>query len=86
MTLIITLKSYLASLEKEEHFKPETERREVPTVTALAREAEISRAQLHKIMANDTKSLKFDVGDRIIRAIRYRGFDMQISDLLEYRD
>lgn len=84
--MIITLKSYLAELEKEEQFRPATKRRDVPTITALAKEIGVSRAQFHKMLANQTKSLKLDIADNIIKAMRERGFNMDVSDLLEYRD
>lgn len=86
MAVRVKLKSYLAQLEDSETFKPEGERLEIPTVSALANEAKITRAQMHRILANDIRSLKLDVADSIIKSIRRRGFSMDVSDLLEFRD
>ena len=84
--MIVKLKSYLATLEDVERFKPEAERRDVPTVTALAKDAGISRIQMQRIVGGDIQSLKLAVGAGIIRALRDRGFQTDVDDLLEYRD
>ena len=86
MPLKVKLKSYLAQVEHDESFKPEAERREVPTITALSDEVGITRSQMHRILAGQVKSLKLDVAEGIIRALRRRGFWMDVGDLLEYRD
>lgn len=86
MAVKVKLKTYLAQLEDGEVFKPQEQRFEIPTVSALADEAGITRAQMHRILANDIKSLKLDVADSIIKSMRRRGFVMDVSDLLEFRD
>lgn len=83
----IKLKNYLTDLEHKENFKPKEQRREVPTITALAEEVGISRVQLQRLATSDaTLALKLDLADRIITAMRKRGFPMDVNDLLEYRD
>ena len=86
MTVKIKLKNYLAQIEYDESFKPEDKRREVPTITVLSDEIGITRSQLHRILGGEIKSLKLEVADNIIKAMRERGFDMDVGDLLEYRD
>lgn len=84
--MIVTLKSYLARLEDEERFKPEAARREVPNIGELAKDAGISRVQMQRVVSGDISSLKLTVGSGIISALRKRGFDTDVSDILEYRD
>lgn len=84
--MIIKLRSYLANLEDAEQAAPAAARREVPTITALARAANVSRVQLQRVAGNDVKSVKLEIIGNVIRALRDRGFDTDISDLLEYRD
>ena len=82
----IVLKSYLARLEDEERYRPANERRQVPTITALADEINMSRPQLSRIFNGDVKSINLEIGSKIMAAIRKRGFDMRVTDMLEYRD
>ncbi|MCB0182120.1 MAG: helix-turn-helix domain-containing protein [Anaerolineae bacterium] len=82
----VILKHYLDRLQYEEAFKPETERKPVPTITELANDISITRQQLHRIVGDDIKSLKLDVADDIIKAMRRRGFEMEVKDLLEFRE
>lgn len=82
----VKLKAYLAQLEQDEKFKPEDSRLAIPTVSALAKDANITRAQMHRILASDIKSLKLDVADSIIKSLRRRGFPANVGDLLEFRE
>lgn len=84
--MIVKLKSYFAKLEDEERFKPEKERRAIPSITELAGEIDISRVQLQRMFGGDVKSLKLDVASEIIKSMRRRGFSMDVADFLEYRD
>lgn len=84
--MIITLKSYLASLEVEERAKPEGERRPVPSITALATDINIGRVQLQRIAGGGIKHLDLDTGGLIIAAMRRRGFLMKTTDLVDYRE
>lgn len=81
----VKLKAYLAQIEHEESFKPNVERREVPTITDLAKEVGVSRAQLHRLLASDVKSLKLELIDDIMGALVKRGFEPRLEDVLEYR-
>lgn len=84
--MIIVLKRYLAKLEADQDALPETERRAVPTLTQLAKDVGLSRVQMSRLATNNTEGIKFSIGAEIIEAMRERGFSMQVSDLLEYRD
>lgn len=84
--MIVKLKSYLAKLEDEERFKSVGERRVVPTITDLAKEAGVSRVQMQRVVSGDIQSLKLTVGGSIIKILRQRGFDADVNDILEYRD
>ena len=84
--MIIKLKGYLANLESVERVKPEGQRLEVPTITALADDVGISRVQMQRIATGDIKSIKLDVAGGIIRSMRERGFSMDVTDLLGYQE
>lgn len=84
--MIIKLKSYLVRLRDEERFKPEAERRKVPTITGLASDVGVSRVQMQRIVSGNVESIKLAVAAKVIAVIRERGFNMGITDLLEYRD
>lgn len=84
--MIVKLKHYLETLEHYEKFRPEGERREVPTLTALADELPITRSQLQRIVGGEARGIQFDVADSIIKALRRRGFPMDVSDLLEFHE
>ncbi|MCB0194146.1 MAG: helix-turn-helix domain-containing protein [Anaerolineae bacterium] len=82
--MIVTLKQYLSKLEAEESVRPEDQRRDIPSITTLAKEVGISRVQLQRLVSNETEGIKFELGGNIIKSMRQRGFDMNITDLLEY--
>lgn len=84
--MIIKLRSYLANLEDGEQAAPPAQRRDVPTITALAKEAKVSRVQLQRVAGNDVKSVKLEIVGNIIKALRRRGFGTEVGDLLEYRE
>ena len=86
MPVRIALKHYLDTIAYEEGFRPREARRKVPTVTALAGDVGITRSQMHRILSNDVKSLNLDIADKIISVMRQRGFDMAITDIVDYRD
>lgn len=85
-TMKIKLKGYLASIEDQEAARPVSQRREVPTVKALANEVGISRVQLQRLAAGQIKNLNLELTANIIKAMRNRGFEMRLTDLIEYQD
>ena len=82
----IALKHYLDTITYEEGFKPQKDRRKIPTITALAGDVGITRSQMHRILSNEVKSLNLDIADKIITVMRKRGFDMAVTDIVDYRD
>lgn len=82
----VKLKAYLAQIEYDESFKPKDQRREIPTIIKLSEEVGVTRSQVHRILAGNVQALKLDLADRIIAAMRKRGFPMDVGDLLEYRE
>ena len=82
----IILKHYLERLDYDQEFKPEDERLKVPSVAELAKDIEVTRAHLYKLMNNEAKVLNMKHAERILRSMRRRGFPMEVGDLLEYRD
>lgn len=75
--MVVKLKSYLANLKEEGH--------EVPTITDLADEIGVSRPHMYKIAAGKT-DFKISAVAGIISAMRRRGFEMQVTDLIDYRE
>lgn len=61
-------------------------RLDVPTIKDLATEVGISRVQMQRIVSGNIDSLKLKVGGEVIRVLRDRGFQTDVSDILEYRD
>lgn len=84
--MIVILNEYLSRLKALESAQSPDKRREIPTITALAEEIGVSRVQLQRLASNGTEGIQFDVGGKIIKAMRERGFQMDITDLLEYHD
>lgn len=80
----VTLKSYLERLRELEGARPEGQRRSVPSIRELAREIEVNPATLSNVVNNHTELLNLEMGSRIIRALRRRGFDTGVSDILAF--
>ena len=84
--MFFNLKGYLAELEAAEAAKPEGERRDVPTLTDLARAAGVHKVTMSKLVQGRIRSLSFDIGGAIVAELRQRGFDTQPGDLLGYAE
>jgi hypothetical protein len=84
--MIITLRSHLARLEDEERFKPEAQRRPIPTIQELADAAGVSRVQMQRVVSGNISSLKLSVASGVIKLLRERGFNTDVGSILEYRD
>jgi DNA-binding XRE family transcriptional regulator len=85
-TLYIVLRPYLEHLEALERSKPETARRTVPTIDDIAGEVGVSRTSIYNLASGDVQQLNLKIAGRIIAALRARGFRMEITDLLAYRE
>jgi DNA-binding Xre family transcriptional regulator len=86
MPVLVNLKSYLTDLERDENIKSQEQRREIPTLAELADIVGMHRISFYRIANNQVKKLDLKTADKIISEMRRRGFSMQISDLLVYRD
>src|SRR5688500_17761186 len=84
-SMYITMKSYLGHLEALERSKPATSRRPVPTIGELAEELGIHRVTLSNIVNGNIQQLDLKTGGRLITAMRQRGFEMDVSDIIAYR-
>src|SRR4051794_3822179 len=84
-SMYITLKSYLGHLEALERSKPVGGRRAVPTIGELAEELGIHRVTLSNIINGNIQQLDLKTGGRIITAMRRRGFEMDVTDMIAYR-
>lgn len=81
----IRLKEYLKELEKGESLK-EGVRLQVPTVADISRDSGIHYVTLNRIANQRAKRLDFKTAEKIIRSVRKRGFNMQMSDLITFRE
>ena len=83
--IILTLKEYLAQLEREELSRPENERRHVPNFSELGKMAGLTFKTISKLANNHSKSLNFTTGERIITALHQAGFSTELSDIITYQ-
>src|SRR5689334_23363675 len=83
--MYITLKTYLERLETFERSRPKDQRRHIPSLRELAKDVGIHEVTLNNIANNNIRQLNLDTGAQIITAMRRRGFDIDVSDLLAYR-
>ena len=72
----ITLNSYLKS-EREKGA-------DAPSVSALARDIGMHQVTLSRLANNQVKQLNLSTANKIIMAMRKRGFNMQICDLIRF--
>jgi DNA-binding Xre family transcriptional regulator len=82
--MYIRIGAYLDDLRNIQHALPADQRREVPTMTELAREIGISKTNFSKIARGHVNSLNLDLGRKLIRALRRRGFDTKVQDIVTY--
>lgn len=73
----ITLNSYLQS-EREKGAK-------TPSVSALARDIGMHQVTLSRLANNQVKQLNLNTANKIIMAMRKRGFKMELSDLIKFK-
>lgn len=82
--LQVILKEYLAKLERLERKKAIELQRDVPTMSDISRESGISFPTINRLANGHAKHLNLDTGNRIIKAVRKRGFNMEIENLLKF--
>ena len=84
--MVVTLKSYLARLDEAESARPIEARRTVPTMDELAEAVSVHRVTLGNIANNKGELLNLRLMARVIAALRARGFDADVSDVLAYEE
>lgn len=84
--VLINLKPFLSGLELNEKARPPEQRRPVPTLTELAAIVGMHRTPFYRIANNRIAKLDLDTLAGIIAELRRRGFEVEISDMLVYRD
>jgi len=82
--IVIVLSEYRNGLIKTEKQKPVHQRRPIPTILEMAKNAGISKTGLIDIMNNRYESLNIRVMNNIITQFRKCGFDTDISDVVKY--
>lgn len=82
--MYVTLKSYLSNLEEQERLRPRELQRQVPNFAELATDIGVTRAAISYIASGDIRQLNLEIAGKIIAAIRGRGFQMEVGDLLAY--
>lgn len=80
----ISLKEYLGKLTAQEQRRPKSQQHKVPSIAALAADVGIHPVNMSRIMNGHVKQLKLETADAIIKAMRLRGFPMEISDLIQF--
>ena len=74
--LYISLSTYLRKL-RDKGQNP-------PSITALAADIGMHKGSLNRFANNKVKQVNLDTADKILNAMRARGFNMTVSDLLTY--
>ncbi len=82
MRIRVILREYLLRLQVAEFDKPLDERRPIPTLTDIAREAGVTRAAMSYLANGKGKLVNLDNISRSIEFLRIKGFDTELADLL----
>lgn len=85
MKLTVTLDDYLNILRGEEAKKPDGERIEVPTISDLADGAGLHRVTVSNLINNNVKQINIETISAIVNELKERGFDVKVSDVLDFR-
>ncbi len=78
------LKEFLVKIEREERRLPIEKRRRAPTMSDISRESGISFQVINRLANGHAKHLNLSTGNKIIKAVRRRGFAMGIQDLFRF--
>lgn len=84
--MYIKLDSYLEEVAAIERAKPSSERRAIPMKKEIAQAIGMTPTALARIIKGRVGLLRLDVGAAIISEMRLRGFSMEVSDLIAYRE
>lgn len=78
----LAIEPLLSRLEAEELRKPAPQRREVPSIPALAAVAGVHRVTMYNLVKGSVKQVNLALLSTIYNELRRRGFEVAISDLL----
>lgn len=88
--MIVTITECLKKLEYEESKKTPQERRDVPTITEIAKAAEMFPQSVNKSIKGMEENLdgliNRKVIDATVRVLRSKGFDVGINDVVRFVD
>lgn len=73
----ISLGSYLKKLKDEG--------KEPPSITALAEDIGLHKGSLNRIANNHVKQLRIETADLVIKAMRARGFNTGVADIIKFK-
>lgn len=79
----VNVSEHLDALKAAENQKPLNQRREVPTLSDIARETGVNRASLYNWAANKYESSRHDMLAAVMNELRRRGFPVTVEDLLK---
>lgn len=79
----ITLKEHLMELQVEENQKPAHRRKHVPELQELAEDVGISVPTISRLVNNRTRYIDSQMIDNIVKAMRGRGFDTRLEDIVQ---
>ena len=82
--VVVKFPVYLAKLKTIESTKPKSERRKVPSARELASETGLPHATVSRIVYGHVKNLSLEKAAKIIDAMRARGFDTRMTDMIDY--
>jgi DNA-binding Xre family transcriptional regulator len=83
-TVVVTLRAYLDRVSAIERGRPEAQRRRVPSMEELAKEVGVHPVTLSNIAGSNIQHLNLKTAGRIIWVLRKHGFQIQVSDFLDY--
>lgn len=85
MSVKVILAEYRKAMEKKEKGKPVELRKNVPTTEELAEYLGMTRPGYMKFARDHTRNIDKEKVDLAIKLFRIRGFDTQLTDVLELK-
>lgn len=88
LELNLSLNSYLLRLKASELEKPASKRRRVPTITDFAKNAQVSRATMHRLTTSSDSVIRVNlkIMSSVLTTLNEAGFTPNVSDLWRIRE
>lgn len=83
--IVVTLKEYLAQLERQELMVLEKDRKHVPNFSELARMTGLTFKTISKLANNHGANLNKKTIELVITALREVGFKTDICDIVKFQ-